>query len=323
MECRSNEEVCRVLPHGEPTNASQMSTSIPPSLSRHPLSHPSLPAPTLPPIAPSTHSPTHRSQHPLPPTTPQQPSPSRISASPHSPPPTLARPTRTLPHTPQNAPAESSDYLLPTTPLSNASLNTLLSQPHAPNPAGPQFYPSASNPAEEAAYCALFAGFTTPGLSAAPSSPYLYPQSNLNTFRHTSTTPGPNLYPITAAPIPALYHAHLLAHQAHGPHAIFSAPHNPFRSLIVASTSSAATAGTFDLEWHNQQRGAPQQEQVQAFVSPTPVPPQQQQNGMHQPPGGKLGGPGVGGGEEARDTTMWLEYLAGIPSSAPALPPAN
>jgi len=53
------------------------------------------------------------------------------------------------------------------------------------------------------------------------------------------------------------------------------------------------------------------------------VPPQQQQNGTHQPPGGELGGPGVGGGEEARDTTMWLEYLAGVPSSAPAPPPAN
>src|SRR5882724_4740013 len=99
-------------------------------------------------VCPGTHSPTHHSQHPLPPTTPQQPSPSRISASPHSPPPTLAHPTRTLPHTPQNAPAESSDYPLPTTPLSHAPLTTLLSQPHAPNPAGPQFYPSASNPAE-------------------------------------------------------------------------------------------------------------------------------------------------------------------------------
>ena len=42
-ECRSNEEVCHVLSHGEPTNASQMSTSIPPSLSWHPLSHPLLP----------------------------------------------------------------------------------------------------------------------------------------------------------------------------------------------------------------------------------------------------------------------------------------
>src|SRR5882724_193469 len=45
-ECRSNKEVCRVLPHGEPTNASHMSTSVPPSLSWNPLSHPSLPAPT-------------------------------------------------------------------------------------------------------------------------------------------------------------------------------------------------------------------------------------------------------------------------------------
>src|SRR5882724_2068075 len=45
-ECRLNKEVCRVLPHSEPTNASQMTTSVPPSLSRHPLSHPSLPAPT-------------------------------------------------------------------------------------------------------------------------------------------------------------------------------------------------------------------------------------------------------------------------------------
>src|SRR5882724_2282728 len=35
-ECRSNEEVCHVLPHGEPTNTSQMSTSIPLSLSQHP-----------------------------------------------------------------------------------------------------------------------------------------------------------------------------------------------------------------------------------------------------------------------------------------------
>src|SRR5882724_3255311 len=40
-------------------------THSPTHRSQHPLSHPSLPAPTLPPIAPTTHSPTHRSQHPL------------------------------------------------------------------------------------------------------------------------------------------------------------------------------------------------------------------------------------------------------------------
>src|SRR5882724_8989757 len=50
--------------------------------------------------------PTHRFQHSLPPTTPQQPSPSQISASSHSPPCTPAHATRTLPHTPQNGPAE-------------------------------------------------------------------------------------------------------------------------------------------------------------------------------------------------------------------------
>src|SRR5882724_2713175 len=304
MAYRSNEEVCCVLPHGEPTNASQMSTSIPPSLSQHPLSHPLLPAPT------ATYHPTA--------TLPV--SDQRLSSltSPHT-----STPNQNPTARPNNAPAESSDYALPTAPLSSASLNTLLSQPHATNPAGPQFYPSASNPAEEAAYHTLFAGFTSPGLSTAPSAPYLYPQSNPNTFRRTSTAPGPNPYPITAAPVPPLYHAHPLAHQARGPHTIFSAPHNLFGSLIAASASSATTAGTFDLEWHNQQRGAPQQAQAQAFASPTPVPPQQQQNGTHQPPGGKLGGPGVGGGEEARDTTMWLEYLTGVPSSAPAPPPAN
>src|SRR5882724_8030595 len=286
------------------------------------LTPPRCPPPSLQ-VCPSTHSPTHCSQHPLPPTTPQQPSLSRISASPHSPPPTPACPTRTLPHTPQNTPAESSNYPLPTTPPPHMSLNILLSQPHAPNPTGPQFYPSASNPTEEAAYRALFTGFTSPRLSAAPSMPYPYPQSNPNTFHRTSTAPGPNPYPITATPVPPLYHMHPLAHQARRPHAIFSTPHNPFGSLIVVSTSSATTASTFDLEWHNQQRGVPQQAQAQVVTSPTLVPPQQQHNGMHQPPGGKLGGPGVGGGEEARDTTMWLEYLAGVPSSAPALPPAN
>ena len=31
----------------------------------------------------------------------------------------------------------------------------------------------------------------------------------------------------------------------------------------------------------------------------------------------------MGGREEARDMTMWLKYLTGIPSSAPAPPRAN
>src|SRR5882724_5567096 len=159
-------------------------------LTANQLTPPRCPPPSLR-VCPGTHSPTHRSQHPLPPTTPHQPSPSRISASPHSPLPTPAHPTRTLLYTPQNVPAERSDYPLPTAPLPNASLNTLLSQPHTPNPAGLQFYPSASNPAEEATYHALFTSFTSPGLSATPSAPCPYPQSNPNTFRRTSTAPGP------------------------------------------------------------------------------------------------------------------------------------
>src|SRR5882724_10415272 len=122
-ECRSNEEVCRVLPHGEPTNASQMSTSVPPSLSRHPLSHPSLPAPT------ATYHPTAT----LPVSDQRLSSLTSLHTSTHH-----QNPTKW-------AHRESSDSPLPTSALPNTSLNTLLSHPHAPNPADLQFYPSASN----------------------------------------------------------------------------------------------------------------------------------------------------------------------------------
>src|SRR5882724_10137544 len=305
-ECRSNEEVCHVLPHGEPTNASQMSTSVPPSLSWHPLSHPSLPAPTLPPIAPSTHSPPHRSQHPL--SHPSLPAP---TATYH--------PTATLPVSDQRlssltSPHTSTPNQNPTAhPTKRARREQRLSAPHRP-PIQPRRRSRLPRPlrrlhqprAQRRPLCAV---------PVPPEQP-----EHLPPHKHC---PGTQPIPHHRRPVPPLYHAHPLAHQARGPHAIFSAPHNPFGSLIAVSASSAATAGTFDLEWHNQQRGMPQQAQVQAFASPSLVPPQQKQNGMHQPPGGKLGGPGVGGGEEARDTTMWLEYLTGIPSSAPAPLPAN
>src|SRR5882724_10415274 len=109
MECRLNEEVCHVLHQGEPTNTSQMSTSVPLSLSRH-------------------RYPTHLFQHPLPPTTPQQPSLSRISASPHSPPCTPAHTTRTL----QNGPTERAATLHSPPPPSPTHPSTHCFPTHMP-----------------------------------------------------------------------------------------------------------------------------------------------------------------------------------------------
>src|SRR5882724_11296890 len=108
MECRSNEEVCHVLPHGELTNASQMSTSVPLSLSWHPLSHPiasrthcHLPPHSNPPRLRSvpllTHLPAHQHMQPEPYCTPHTTGPQREQrlSTPHPHPPQ---------HVPQHAP---------------------------------------------------------------------------------------------------------------------------------------------------------------------------------------------------------------------------
>src|SRR5882724_13590129 len=112
------------------TNASQMSTSVPPSLSW--LSHPSLPAPT------STYHPTAT----LPISDQHLSSLTSLHTSMHNQNPTT--------HPTKQARRESSDSPLPTPTLPNMSLNMLLYHLHAPNPARLQFYPSTSNPIEEA-----------------------------------------------------------------------------------------------------------------------------------------------------------------------------
>src|SRR5882724_11123746 len=234
MECRSNEEVCRVLPHGEPTNASQMSTSIPPSLSRHPLSHPSLPAPT------ATYHPTatlpvsdqrlssltspHTSmpnQNPTTHPTKCARREQRLSTPPHPPP----------PHVPQHSP-------FPTT---------------CPQPHRPAILPLCIQPHRRSCLPCPLHRLHQPQAQCRPLHAVPIPPEQPKHLPPHKHCPWTQPIPITAAPIPPLYHAHPLAHQACRPHAIFSVPHNLFGSLIVASASSAATTSTFALEWHNQQ----------------------------------------------------------------------
>src|SRR5882724_1622962 len=201
-ECRSNEEVCHVLPHGEPTNASQMSTSIPPSLSRHPLSHPSLPAPTLPPIAPSTHChlpphsnpprlgsapllthlPPHQHTQPEPYRTPHKMCPQRAATIRSPPPPSPTRPsTPSFPNrTPPTPPARNSTPPHPT--------------PQKKPPTGPS---SPASPAPGSAPPPLHCT-RTPRATRTPSSAQAPPWDPTRT-----PSPPPHTAPIPRAPVSA------------------------------------------------------------------------------------------------------------------------
>jgi len=86
-------------------------------------------------------------------------------------------------------------------------------------------------------------------ISPSPHSPPHTPAHPTRTLPHTPQNMPTERAVTTQSPPPPS--------RAHGLHTIFSMPHNPFGSLIAASTSSATTAGTFDLKQHNQQCSMP------------------------------------------------------------------
>jgi len=265
-----------------------MSTSIPPSLSRHPLSHPLLPAPTA-------------TYHP------QQPSPSRMSASPHSPPHT-SMPNQNPTTHPTKCARREQHYPLPHRP----PLQRVPQHPPfptaCPNPAGPQFYPP-HQPRRRSHLLRPLRRLHQPGLSTAPSALYPYPRAT-RTPSAAQALPRDPPVPHHRAPVLPLYHTHPLAHQARGPHAISARPTTRSGASLrrprhlppppALSTSSGTTSSAVRPS-RRRRRHSRALCRCPAAATERDAP----------APGEKLGGPRVGGGEEARDTTMWLEYLAG------------